>query len=257
MKSATEEFLAGVSLLKHGFLRDAADVAEDALEVYPDDGPLWELLGVACQRDARHMEAREALETASLLKPLDTGARFCLAEAYAATGLYDMAVFVFRMVSDDPQTPTWLLPRIASHLGQMQEHADALEVCQLILKRDDARHDAHFGVGFYLRRMGAPVTQVLTSIMRAHELAPEVSLYRVVAASLLEEQGQHEDAYDLLRGLSPETIQCPESLRRMMTVFRTARDLQGLWDCARCLKKLDNSVASSNSSTQDDEETDC
>lgn len=238
MKSASEIFRAGLTLLQQGEVRRAADLAEEALEDFPDDGPLWELLGVAEQRDGRHVAAREALETASLLKPLDIGARFCLAEAFAATELPDLAIFVYRMVSDDLRTPIWLLPRVASQLGQMQAYEDALHVCRTILSRDATRHEAHFGVGFYLRRLNGDRTEILSAINRAHELAPRVSLYRVVLASLLQETGQHEEAYDLLRNLPPELIGCPESLRRMMTVFRTAKDLDRMLNCARCLQDM-------------------
>lgn len=239
MKSASEIFRAGLTLLQQGEVRRAADLAAEALEEYPDDGPLWELLGVAEQRDGQHIAAREALETASLLKPLDIGARFCLAEAFAATGLAELAVFVYRMVSDDARTPIWLLPRVASQLGQMQAYSDALHVCRTILSRDATRHEAHFGVGFYLRRLDGDPAEVLSAIGRAHEMAPRVSLYRVVLASLLQEAGQHEEAYDLLQNLPPELIGCPESLRRMMTVFRTAKDLDRILNCARCLRDLD------------------
>lgn len=235
-------FAEGLSLLKSGRVESAAELAASAVCDFPDDGPLWELLGVSHQRAGSHELAREALEMATLLKPLDIGARFCLAEAYAATGSSEMAVFVFRLVSDDPQTPTWLLPKIASQLGELEEFGHALGVCQLIIERDPLRHEAHFGVGFYLRRLGIAPCKVLTAVGRAHEIAPDVPLYRIVCASLLKELGQAEAAYDLLQSLPAGSVDCASSLRRMLDVFHTANDVQRLLDCKRCLRRLEHDL---------------
>lgn len=242
MNSARELFSIGLRLLKCGQISRVTELAEEAVREYPDDGPLWELLGVAYQRDAQHVEALHALETASLLKPLDIGARFCLAEAYAATGSQEMAVFVYRMVSEDPKTPVWLLPKVASHLGELQEFQHALDVCQTIVERDSGRHEAHFGIGFYLRRLGAKTERVVSAVNQAFELAPETTLYRVVLASLLQELGRHDEAYELLQHIPVSSVSCPHSLRRMLMVFHTASDMQRLLDCARCLRQLENEL---------------
>lgn len=236
--SADERFQVGLGLLKSGQIGRAAELAALGVCDFPDDGPLWELLGVAHQREGRHELAREALETATLLKPLDIGARFCLAEAYAACGAHDLAVFVYRLVSDDPRTPVWLLPRVASHLGAMEEFSHALGVCQLIVHRDPMRHEAHFGIGFYLRRLGIATEKVIAAISRAYELAPEITLYRIVFASLLRELGRDDEAYELLRLLPPGSVNCPHALQRMMQVFQTANDVQRLLDCTRCLRRM-------------------
>lgn len=240
MSTARELFQNGLGLLKRGDVASVVRLATDAVEEFPDDGPLWELLGVACQRNGQPTTALHALETASLLKPLDIGARFCLAEAYAATGSHDVAVFVYRLVSEDPKTPVWLLPRVASHLGEMQEFEHALDVCLTIVARDNSRHEAHFGIGFYLRRLGAETDRVVASIQRAHDLSPATPLYRVVLASLRQELGQHEEAYELLRQVPLGPHNCPHSLHRMLLVFHTARDMQKLLDCARSLRQLEN-----------------
>lgn len=240
MNSSNELFQTGLKLLKSGEIHRASELAAEGVCEFPDDGPLWELLGVAHQRAGRSELAREALEMATLLKPLDIGARFCLAEAYAACGSHDLAVFVYRLVSDDPRTPIWLLPRVASHLGELEEFSHALGVCQLIVHRDQTRHEAHFGIGFYLRRLGIATEKVLEAITQAHELAPEVPLYRVVSASLLLELGRNDEAYELLRLLPTGAVRCPNSLQRMMQVFHTANDMQRLLDCTRCLRRLND-----------------
>ena len=247
MNSAREIFKIGLGLLKSGLINRVTDLAAEAVEDHPDDGPLWELLGVAYQREGRSTEALHALETASLLKPLDIGARFCLAEAYAATGSQELAVFVYRMVSEDPKSPVWLLPKVASHLGDMGEFEHALDVCQTIVERDFTRHEAHFGMGFYLRRLGAKMERVFSAIQQAFELSPESTLYRVVLASLLRESGRHEEAYELLQQIPVGSVDCPHSLRRMLTIFHTASDMQRALDCSRCLRQIENRLPPSNS----------
>lgn len=244
MITASELFQNGLRLLKRGELRIVVEMATNSVQEFPDDGSLWELLGVACQRDGQHEKALHALETASLLKPLDIGARFCLAEAYAATGSHDLAVFVYRLVSEDPRTPVWLLPRVASHLGELQEFEHALDVCLTIVARDQSRHEAHFGIGFYLRRLGAETERIITSIQRAHDLSPATPLYRVVLASLRQELGQDADAYELLRQIPVESRTGAHSLHRMLLVFHTARDMQKLFDCARSLRQLEHDFPS-------------
>ena len=112
--SLKKQLHEGLALLRAGDLEESIQLAEQAVRTYPDAGAMWELLGVAYQKVGKPRLAVNALETATLLKPLDTGARFYLAKAYAATGSLDLAVFVFRMVSDDPKTPIWLLPKVAT-----------------------------------------------------------------------------------------------------------------------------------------------
>lgn len=238
MNCSKKRFQAGLALLKSGQLEQAAALAAEGVCEFPDDGSLWELLGVAHQRTGESQLAREALEMATLLKPLDIGARFCLAEAYAATGSREMAVFVYRLVSDNPQTPIWLLPKVASHLGELEEFAHALGVCQLIVERDATRHEAHFGIGFYLRRLGMSTDLVIEAITHAFELASDVPLYRVVLASLLREIGRNDEAYEMLRSLPPGSVNCPDSLHRMMLVFHSVNDVQRLLDCTRCLRRM-------------------
>jgi tetratricopeptide (TPR) repeat protein len=236
--NSVELFRIGLALLKQGEFRQASELATSAVIDFPDDGNLWELRGVSEHHLGNHSAGQSALETASLLQPLDVGARYCLAGCYAATGSRELAVFLFQMVAEDPRAPLWLLTNISSRLGQMNEHEAALGVCRLILLRDDNRPEAHFGVAFYLRRLGAPVEVVAESAARAQELAPDVPLYRVVLASLLQELGQIEDAYDLLRQLAPESVGCPCSLRRMMRVFDAVSDHERIKACAQRVAEL-------------------
>lgn len=240
MISSEEAFRCGLSLLRQNLHEQAAEIAARAIRHHPDDGGLWELLGVARHHAGLHDAAIEALETATLLKPLDIGARFCLAGSFAANGQRELAVFVYRILAHDKMTPIWLLPRIAARFGQMAEYTDALETCQHLLFRDSTRHEAHFGIAFYLRRLGAPMSGVIDALTRAHESAQTVGLYRVVLAALLHDQGQTDEAYDLLRHLPTGTICCPHLLKRMSLVFRAAYDPDRARECRERVRDIED-----------------
>jgi Flp pilus assembly protein TadD len=196
----------GQALLRQGETRKAALLAARAVEQFPDHGDVWELLGFTRVRHREFAGAVDAFETATLLKPITAAARFHLAIAYAATGRRQLAVFLCRMLVENPSTPDSLLPIVASHLGKWGEFQEALGACHVILQRNPGRHEAHFGIGFYLRRMGVASGIAAAAIAEAHRLSPETPLYRVVLASLWHEMGHLEDAYDLLRDIPASSL---------------------------------------------------
>jgi tetratricopeptide (TPR) repeat protein len=240
MTLAEELFSLGMTLLKQREVKRAVEVATDGVQSFPENGDLWELLGV-CQFHAQNSPAScEALEEASLLKPLDVGARFCLAGAYAGVGRRELAVDIYRLIADDEQAPICLLPKVAARLGQMLAHAEALDVCRTIVRRDPDHHGAHFGIAFYLRQLGSPLAELLPQIARAQELAPDVPLYRIALASIMQELGESEVAGDLLRDLSPDTLGCPWLLKRMALLLRVSGDHARARDCARRLRQVES-----------------
>ena len=56
-------------------------------------------------------------------------------------------------------------------------------------------------------------------VARAHELAPEVPLYRISLATLLDHAGCREEACELIRDLDLNAVSCRGCLRRMSTIF--------------------------------------
>ena len=230
----------GRTLLEQGDYEQAAKLSAAGVHAHPDDGWLWELLGVALHRLDEHAGAVDALESATLLKPLATGARYALAGSYDMIGRRDLSVFLYRLVAEDEQTPLCLLPKVASRLGQMEEYSAALDVCRAVVLRNPQHHEAHFGQAFYLRRLGAARECVAIPLSRAHELAPHVALYRIFLAVLRQEQGRTDEACELLSVVPLDEVHCPESLRRMMTIFYAAHDQQRGDACARSLRQVEN-----------------
>lgn len=218
-------------LVRRGMLAEADGLLDAALDNSPDDGDLWQIRGQIRRRQGDFGGAREALETATLLVPLNPQARCTLAECYARTGQEALAGVIYRGLARDARCPTELLPAVASGLGSLGDDSSALAACREILRRDPSRHEAHFGAAYYLRRLGHPDVAILAALTQAFELAPGVPLYRVTLASVLSRIGEHDEAYDLLRGVDPRTIGCRCCLGRMMTVFLRVGDLARFGAC--------------------------
>lgn len=236
MQSLQEVFCRSLSLFQQGLREESEFLLRNGLEQFADAGCLWQLLGLVQGDCGAWREAMSSLERASHLIPLEPPASFTLAMCYLRDGQREMAVLVLRRLAVNPQTPQWLLPMIASNLGSLNEHVHALSACRQILRRDGRRHDAHFGVGFYFRKLGLPAERCLEAFWRAHHLAPRVGLYRIVIAGLLEDEGDADTAWDMLRGVDISEVKCPGALRRMMRLFVAKRDLRG-W--GRCQMRLD------------------
>lgn len=207
-----------------GRIDEASEMAERAVQGDPEDGRFWQFLGLLRHRQGNYPGACAALETASLLVPLEPSSRCALAECHARAGRKGLACDLYRQLGRDERCPTTLLAAVAAGLGSLGENEAALAACRKIVRRDPEQHHAHFGVAFYLRRLGRPLPSVITAVARAHELAPQVSLYRVSLAVLLDHSGQREEACDLLRDVDPTAMQCRSCLRRAMAIFQEAGD---------------------------------
>ncbi len=200
-------------------LDEAIQLAEEALRQNEDDGHVWQFLGLLRHRMRDLKRAQAALETASLLVPLKPAARFALADCYLRTGLRKLAADLYDDVALDPLCPTDLLGGVAAGLGSLGRFESALEVCRSLVRREPESHEGHFGIAFYLRRLGASVAIALPSAMRAHELAPSISLYTIAVASMLAHQGRHEDARDMLRDLDMTTVACRCCVQRVSAIL--------------------------------------
>ena len=92
--------------VRRGELTAAARAATRFTVVYPDEGSGWNLLGLIRPRQRDLAEARHALETATLLVPLDQPTQVVLAECFAGTGYPDLARSVYLALATDDRTPS-------------------------------------------------------------------------------------------------------------------------------------------------------
>ena len=238
MNPARDIFDRCLEHFHRGRFPQAERLARAGLREFPEDGLLWQLLGMFRQRAGDFVSASEALETASLLVPLDPSVRCALADCHARLGRAELARQLYRLLAGDGACPTALLPAVASGLGSVGEDATALDVCRELSRREPTRHEAFFGMAFYMRRLGHPVESLIPVVTHAHDLAPEIVTYRVFLASLLATTGKHQEAYELLRDVPPESVRCSGCLRRMMAVFRLAGDDARARDCREQAKRV-------------------
>jgi len=216
-----------------GQLDEAGDLAEQALAVEEDNGSLWRFVGLMRHRAGDFVGARDALETAQALIPFEPTTCCILAESLARTGHPVPALAVYQALAADEGCPEKLLPAIAAGLGYLGEYAEALEVCLKLIHRLPDHAEAHFGAAFYLRRLGRPAESALPYVTRAHELAPEVELYRISLATLLDHSGRRDEAYELLRDIDLDGVSCRCCLRRMTTIFLAVGDSNRGETCRR------------------------
>lgn len=207
-----------------GRLAKAEDLAERALREDENDGHLWRFVGLLRHREQDYAGACHALETAGLLVPLEPSTRCALAECLARTGHRAPALDLYRDLLQDERCPTTLLPAVAAGLGHLGEDVEALAACRELIRRNPTHPEAHFGVAFYLRRQRRPIAEALPYVERAHELAPDVPLYRISLATMLDHAGRRDEAYDLLRDVDLGAVSCRCCLRRMTTIFLAAGD---------------------------------
>ncbi len=214
-----------------GRLAEAEDLLDRAVLEFPDDGRLWQSVGLFRHRAGDFAGACRSLETAGLLVPLDPSARCALAECFARTGHAGLAGDLYRDLLNDRRCPDELLPQVAAGLGYLGMYGDALATCLELTRRAPEMAEAHFGVAFYLRRLGRPPEAILPVVARAHELAPDVPLYRISLATLLDHAGRREEARDLIRDLDLDSVSCRGCLRRMTTIFLGAGQDQRVEGC--------------------------
>jgi Flp pilus assembly protein TadD len=216
-----------------GELDEAGDLAEQALALEGENGLLWRFVGLLRHRAGDFTGARDALETAQVLVPFDPSTSCILAETLARTGHTGPALEVYRDLATDERSPDKLLPAIAAGLGYLGEFGLALDACLELIRRLPEHPEAHFGAAFYVRRLGRPPEAALPYVARAFELAPEVPLYRISLATLLDHAGRRDEAYELLRYIDLDGVSCRCCLRRMTTIFLAAGDADRSSACRR------------------------
>ena len=215
-----DEFLERcTALARSGRMAEAEVGAEEWTRERPDEGSAWVTLGLLRYRRRALFGATGALETAGTLVPLDPPTRLILAECFAQTGQPRLARDAYVDLAIDRRVPDGMLPAVAAGLGQLGEFGPALGACLELARRAPTLPEAHFGIAFYLRKLGRPPASVLPIVARAHDLAPDVPLYRVSLATLLDHVGRRDDARELLHGLDLDAVSCRCCVRRMSTIF--------------------------------------
>lgn len=220
-------------------LSQARDLCQRGIEVYPESGRLWELLGVVAWFQGDTTPCLNALERASVFVPLQPLAQLALASAYALVDKPDLARTVYSHLATSPEFPVPLLPQLAAGLGRLREDAAALMVCERLVELRPAYHPAWFGVAFYRQRLGEPIENVLASLEQAHRLAPNARTYRLNLAVCLARLHRFAEAFSYIDEIPIAEIPHAAWLRQLRPLFVSLGDLARVWECDERLRTLE------------------
>jgi tetratricopeptide (TPR) repeat protein len=241
--TADDAYEQVVALYDEGRYAEAAGRARQALAESPDDGRIWQIYGATLCNQKEYGEAREALERASVLVPLHPLAQYALGACYARLGQPDLAAVMYEHLAGVVGN-TRLLASLAARLGALDRTASALNVCRRIVSLDPMHHAAHFGIAYYLCRLGVEPRALIPHLTRAVELAPDALHYRVNLAFAQAESGCLEDAAGSLEPVSPEAVGCPMWLARMRDILHQAGRSERARACSERLVALNNQLDS-------------
>lgn len=238
---------SAVALFRRGNYEEALQVLESSLAVDPDSGRLWELRGLILRAQGNIPLACDSLEHASLLRPLSASGQVTLADCLTRTGHASVAICIAEHILRQP-TFDWSL---LVYLAQVCDHAQrpdlSITLCEWVNRIAPQCHQAHYDRGYYLGRMRRPLPQIESAARQAIELAPDVANYRVGLASLLWQQGDHEQAFHEAIRLSVEQLhelKCECCLRRLVKIFWSA---SAFARCQACVDRLDELAGGSHS----------
>jgi thioredoxin-like negative regulator of GroEL len=219
------------SLLDSDQLTEAESVIDDLLKNFPDHGPAWAVKGDIRHRRADHQGCVDALEAASLRMELSAENQLQLAECYAKVGRCDLAKWLLRDIPAKPDSTDCIIMKTAASLGRLGESALSLDLCLLVHRRSPHRHEAAFGVAYYMNRIGKEASEVVPYLRAAYELAPDNVMYRVSLALCLDRLQRTEEAYRIVADLDLHRVEWPHCLTRLMEIFASAGDQSRYLDC--------------------------
>lgn len=237
MMSSADYYQRAMSLYDERRFAEAADCAAQGLDHDPDNGGLWQLFGTARCNPQDFAGACDALERTSLLVPLHPLAHYALASCYHRLGQIDLAALIYTYLAESVAS-TALLAALTARLGEMARSHDALKVCERITDIDPGHHAAHFGVAFYLCRIGLPAPALILHLAMALDLAPDVTHYRLNLAFNWAEAGDCGKAHELLKPIAVTDVRCPRWLGRMRDIYAAVSDTENSRACQHCLDAL-------------------
>ena len=235
VKTARSMFLRGERVGAQNLLNGI--LAED-----PHNGRAWEMLGAIHHSQGAVEEAIYALEEATALRPLTVGGQFAIADCYLAKGHVDAAEVVYQDLADGDRLPDNLLPDVVRALDTIGDYSRALRLSRRAMKKVPTCADAHYGVGYYLTKLGHKSESVLPYFSRAVQLAPENVSYRVTLASLYLQLGKGDEAFNVLGSLTSgqlSLLHCPNCIQKFADVYEAFGDLAKRDVCLARIRQLD------------------
>lgn len=227
-----------IKLHQSGQTLRAIDVLRERVNESPDEGRVWELLGMLAYAVNNFKLATESLEHASALLPLSPRAQVVLAKCYDESGHRSAARTIYTHVASLDNLADDLYEPLSAGLGRHGEYQQALTVCRLAARRMPDNPEPLKGIVHYMRRLRMPVERILPTLFRAHHLAPEDQDCRITLAWLLHETGQSDEGVYLLEQVECEEFTCIRCLTLMQHIFEAVGKNDRAGDCRHRLKVL-------------------
>ena len=227
MQSAQSICTETQSLLENREYEAAYATAEAGLQLYPEDGRLWETRGVALRYLGEVKQSMSSLEMATALIPLSPAGQLALASVYCRTGNVESAQCIYEHLTTRDDIPTVMLAELAFGLGEVGNLPAALRSCQEAVRRMPDCDQVWLAMAFFMARLEYSTEQISTVLAKALELCPNPMLYRVDFALLLARCDRTQKAYRLLCEVDIDellTVRCPPRLDELVKLFREMGD---------------------------------
>ncbi len=216
----------------------AIEKLNQALADSPDDGRLWDLLGVALWDSGAVQDSIEALEHATILVPLSPEGQLALGLGYEVVQKRELALeLLLGLAGRDHLSPA-ILEQLARALGRAGEFSTALHVCQRAASAMPESPAPLLGVAYYMTRLGASSEQLLPALFRAMHLDPHDTGVRILLARRLHDCGMSEDAAEVLRLVDLSKYRCVRCLAAMQEIFQAAGDFESADECQAALHSM-------------------
>lgn len=213
----------------NGEYQKAFGLLHTHLQENRDDGRAWELLGVALQVVGDFEGSVSALERASLLVPLVSNARICIAMGYGKLGRTQLSRELLTALIDDVSMTADQLTDVATGLDFVDATGMAVRACRRAIELEPESAHPYYALGYYASKCGQPAEYVVSLAHKAISLDPGCVKFRVGLASLLTKLSRSDEAYVVVKDLSDEQIDlidCRCCIERIIPLYDAAGDVR-------------------------------
>jgi len=228
MQPPTEVLRRGWQLYGADLFDEALELVSPALEETPNDGRLWELVGLIHRAKNDCRPCLHALEMATLFVPLSFAAQCALADCYVYTQRSDAGRVIYQhLLAHLHELPTDLLKNLAVGFESLSDLASALEVSREAARRQPDSPQHRYAIAYFMGQLGYGTEAVAAWAKQAVRLAPERAQYRIGLAGLVYQSGRILEAYGYVRDLTADeirTVPCGKCLEKLEHIYSTIGD---------------------------------
>ena len=219
----------------------AIQYVEECCIESPDNGAAWELLGLLHSKQGQSQNARDHLERASLLIPLESWSSRMLAIEYINTGSRELGIDLLTELGKADHVTSQLGRLIAQDLCRLACPRLACEVLLHRITADPNNSELWHELSAAQSAAGMPTEVCMETVEKAISIAPSVAEYRVTAATLMILLDEPRGAYELacsitLKGI--RSLNCSCCVWRLICLFDCFDDHERVTICYEQMRKL-------------------